>query len=83
LERVYPRKLVLTGGATYTVSLPKKWVSRHGLDRGSIVYIVEKEDGSLLVLPSPSESSSRERLEARVEIKPEENSSLERLLIAF
>jgi len=82
-ERIHPRKLVLTGRATYTVSLPKKWVARHGLGRGSLVYLVEKKDGSLLVLPAPSGGRGEEHLKVSVEIKPEENSSVERLLIAF
>ena len=26
------RKIQLTGGSTYTVSLPKKWIIEHGLE---------------------------------------------------
>lgn len=43
------RRLQLTGGSTYIVSLPKKWVTKNQLKKGSSLLISEEEDGSLSV----------------------------------
>ena len=48
------RKIQLTGGSTYIVSLPKRWVEQVGLKRGSMVSIVQREDLSLGVYPKGS-----------------------------
>jgi len=40
-----------TGGGTLFISLPKKWAKLHGLNRKSIVYVIERLDGSLVVTP--------------------------------
>jgi hypothetical protein len=34
------RKIQLTGGSTYIISLPKTWIDRMGLGKGSIVRYV-------------------------------------------
>ncbi len=44
------RRVQETGG-TYLISLPKGWAKRVGLNRGSVVAMVEREDGSLIVDP--------------------------------
>jgi phosphate uptake regulator len=49
------RKLQLTGGSTYIVSLPKNWVEKVGLKRGSIVSIKEMDDLTLCVQPREAE----------------------------
>jgi phosphate uptake regulator len=43
------RKLQVTGGSTYTISLPKKWIADNGLKRGSQLSIEEQESGALLI----------------------------------
>ncbi len=45
------RKLQFTGGATYILSLPKRWVDQNNLKRGSIIRIRE-EDGLLTIIPA-------------------------------
>ncbi len=45
------RRVQLTGGATYIVSLPKDWVSEIGLKQGDILLISPQPDGSLSVMP--------------------------------
>lgn len=49
------RKLQLTGGSTYVVSLPKRWVVDAGLKAGDTVFLETAEDGSVSVHPSPRE----------------------------
>lgn len=46
------RKLQITGGATYIISLPKKWVTRNQLQKGSALILREERDGSLSLTPS-------------------------------
>lgn len=43
------RKVQLSGGTTYTISLPKSWAQEHGIDAGSSLSLYPNGDGSLLV----------------------------------
>lgn len=45
------RKIQLTGGSTYIVSLPKDWVTQMGLSKGSLVSITKFDDLSLRIQP--------------------------------
>jgi phosphate uptake regulator len=44
------RKVQLTGGSTYTVSLPKEWATENGISAGSEIEF-HPEGGSLLLAP--------------------------------
>jgi phosphate uptake regulator len=46
------RKLQVTGGSTFILSLPKEWAIKNELKRGSSMLVREEEDGSLCVMPS-------------------------------
>jgi phosphate uptake regulator len=46
------RKLQVTGGSTYIISLPRKWVTRNQLRKGSSLILREEGDGSLSLAPS-------------------------------
>jgi len=74
------RKIYLTGGSTYVVSLPKKWVTNAGLKRGDSVSVTMQE-GSILIEPGAVEKGHSE-----MEIKVSQVSSteaLERLIISY
>jgi phosphate uptake regulator len=43
------RKVQLSGGTTYTISLPKPWAREYGIDSDSLVAIHPNGDASLLV----------------------------------
>jgi len=45
------RRLQMTGGATYTVSLPKHWVKEQGLKVGDVVAVLPRSDSSLTLVP--------------------------------
>jgi phosphate uptake regulator len=45
------RKLQLTGGSSYTVTLPKEWVEQAELEAGDVVGFASQPDGSLAVYP--------------------------------
>ena len=46
------RKLQVTGGSTFILSLPKNWAMRNELKRGSSMIVREEDDGSLSIAPS-------------------------------
>ncbi len=46
------RKLQVTGGSTFILSLPKDWAIRNELKRGSSMLVREEDDGSLSITPS-------------------------------
>ncbi len=43
-----------TGVSTLTVSLPKHWVEKAGVGKGSDVFAIEEPDGSLILTTKPS-----------------------------
>ncbi len=53
----FVRRIQMTGGSTYIVSLPKEWVRSVGLRHGSEIYIDVLPDYSLRIQPSPLGSS--------------------------
>ena len=55
------RKLQLTGGSTFIVSLPKDWVQQMGLEKGSLVSIMKADDLSLRIRPKVVEKGDRQR----------------------
>ncbi len=65
------RKLQITGGSTYTVSLPKNWVEKMGLSKGSLLSIEEQNDGAL-VISSEEIRKPEEKIIALIDVSPEE-----------
>jgi phosphate uptake regulator len=68
------RKIQLTGGSTFIVSLPKDWVEKVGLSRGSVVSITQLDDLTLCVQPKDSrkeEEVKRAIITVTDEISPE------------
>jgi phosphate uptake regulator len=74
------RKVYVSGGSTYVISLPKKWVKKTNLKPGDSLVVTE-HGSSLLIETSVIEKESRTK-----EIKISQITSseaLERILIAF
>ncbi|MEA3356395.1 MAG: PhoU domain-containing protein [Candidatus Bipolaricaulota bacterium] len=53
------RKVQITGGGTYFVTLPKEWAQRMGIERGARVRLVENATGSLLLVPQILKGKNR------------------------
>jgi phosphate uptake regulator len=53
------RKLQMTGGSTYILSLPKEWVTRNQLKKGSLMVLSEQDDGSLSLFPPKLEKPEK------------------------
>lgn len=74
------RKVYVSGGSTYVISLPKKWVNKTNLKPGDSLVVTE-HGSSLLIETSVIEKESRTKEIKISQIKSSE--SLERTLIAF
>ena len=68
------RSVQKTGGSTLTVSLPKDWAQKYGVDKGSKIAITENDDGSISIYPfeagRPAMASSSITLNDDMEMLP-------------
>ncbi len=71
-EKQDQRKLQITGGSTYILSLPKDWVTRNQLKKGSVMVLSEQDDGSLSVLPSRLEKEEKQE-DAFIKVTPNDH----------
>jgi phosphate uptake regulator len=72
------RKVQVTGGSTYTVSLPKTWATDNGISAGSVVEFYP-EDDSLLLTPKGEE----DRTEGSLDITDLEGEELMRAVVTM
>src|SRR5437588_3866831 len=79
LNSVELRKLQMTGGASYTVSLPKDWVKEQGLKVGDIVAIMPRSDSSLTLIPHEKIPTGKNR-GAEVTVSPPKEQDKEQIL---
>ena len=66
------RKLQVTGGSTYILSLPKEWVTRNQLKKGSLMVLCEEDDGSLSIISSKLEMKEKKD-EALIHVSSNDN----------
>jgi phosphate uptake regulator len=55
------RKIQLTGGSTFIVSLPKNWIDQLGLKRGNTVTIKQMDDLTLRIQPKNLKADEKPR----------------------
>lgn len=67
------RRLQLTGGSTYILSLPKEWITKNQLKKGSLITISEEDDGTLKVIPLKLEKLEKKE-EAFIKVSANDNS---------
>ncbi|MFW9844140.1 MAG: PhoU domain-containing protein [Candidatus Thorarchaeota archaeon] len=75
------RKIQITGGSSYIVSLPKDWIENQGINKGDQVALYPQPDGSLRISSSlvEEESSTTKIIEVDKDSNPRH---IFRLLIA-
>ena len=76
----YTRRIQLTGGSTYTVSLPSRWVKKVSLSKGSEIEL--SESGSNLVL-DPRVGGSGQKTKSLMISKIVEEPFLERIMTSL
>jgi phosphate uptake regulator len=65
------RKLQFTGGSTYIISLPKRWIDQNQLTKGSVIKVREEEGGLLSIIPT--ETAIQQKLdEATIKVIPKD-----------
>jgi phosphate uptake regulator len=67
------RKVQLTGGSTYTVSLPKQWADEHHIEAGNQLSLHSNGDGSLIVRPTPLQGDKNTTARVSVDSNTEDN----------
>ena len=73
------RRLVKAGPASHTVSLPKKWLEKNNLEKGHNVYLVEKSDRELVIMPEQGqEQEVQEQKEITINIDKKELDTIQR-----
>lgn len=75
------RKVQITGGSTYIVSLPKPWVVERGISAGDSLWISPAQDGTLIL--SPKSKEQKEIKKKVLEIRDESDEHLVRKLIGL
>jgi phosphate uptake regulator len=69
------RKLQFTGGCTYIISLPKRWIEENQLNKGSTIRLRLEEGGLLSIIPNGNlvqEKQNEALLKVAAKEKPEE-----------
>ena len=64
------RRLQLTGGSTYIVSLPKRWVKEHGLVAKDQIRVEWRPSGNLRIIPETSAISRRREVDLALDEIP-------------
>ena len=78
------RKLQVTGGSTYIISLPRKWVTRNQLQKGSSLILREERDGSLSLAPSGlAKQEKKEDAFIKVSKKDESDAIIRKAVSAY
>ena len=75
------RKVQLSGGTTYTVSLPKQWAQEHDIEAGSVLSLHPNGDGSLLVEASANPAGTDH--ETRVDVATDSDTALKQRVRAL
>tara|TARA_Y100000590_G_scaffold397799_1_gene479584 strand:+ start:153 stop:1217 length:1065 start_codon:yes stop_codon:yes gene_type:complete len=72
-KNIQRRNLQISGGATYVISLPKKWIEKLNLKNGDSMQIVNNSNNSITLLPD----SQEEKQSSHSIIKIKKTDSLE------
>ncbi len=81
-KQIELRKLQMTGGASYTVSLPKDWVKEQGLRVGDVVAILPRSDSSLTLVAHEKMPSASDKA-AEVTLTPWKDQDRDEILRVF
>ncbi len=77
------RRVQVTGGSTFIISIPKEWASSVGIDRGSMVTLSLEHDGSIRVIPSGKKLQSTNVAEIFVKKEISEGAVLREIMSKY
>lgn len=62
------RKVQFTGGSTYIISLPKRWITQNQIKKGSFIKLREEDGGLLTLVPSAGSLFQKKMDEAAIKV---------------
>jgi phosphate uptake regulator len=78
------RKLQFTGGSTYIISLPKRWIEQNQLRKGSVIKLREEEGGLLSIIPTATAIQQRpEEASIKVALKDPPDAVIRKTVSAY
>lgn len=77
------RKIQLTGGSSYTVTLPKEWVTQAKLGAGDLVGFSPQNDGSLAIYPGSRLAAKQSRFELDLTNEESEEATFRKVIAAY
>ncbi|BAB66555.1 phosphate signaling complex PhoU family protein [Sulfurisphaera tokodaii] len=77
------RKIQLTGGSTYIISLPKTWVKQYLLQPGDEIEIFQDRHARLILVPKKSESNEKKEKKISLNCDRPDISFVIREIIAY
>jgi len=80
---VEARKLQMTGGSTYLVTLPKRWVKDTNLKVGDVIFFTRTPDGGLYLQARPGARPGPKKMVLSVESSERRQHLLRRLIGAY
>ncbi|MEM2935485.1 MAG: phosphate uptake regulator PhoU [Candidatus Thermoplasmatota archaeon] len=54
------RKVQISGGSSFIISLPKEWAIKNGIKKNDKVGVIEARDGNLVIIPKTKKIKERE-----------------------
>ena len=79
MKQIELRRLQMTGGASYTVSLPKDWVKEQGLKVGDVVAVLPRSDSSLTLVPHEKMPAGQDK-GSEISLTPQKDQDKEQVL---
>ncbi len=77
------RKIQVTGGASYVLSLPKKWIKERGITKNDPLGVISQADGTLLITPNLKYDSTTKYCEFALKDYPDPQPLLRSLIGAY
>jgi AbrB family looped-hinge helix DNA binding protein len=77
------RRVQLTGGSTFIVSIPKEWAEKMNIDKGSLVVLSLESDGSIRLFPSTKRPEPLASTEIRVKKGMSQGSVLREIMSKY
>ena len=69
------RKVQFTGGSTYIISLPKRWIAENQVKKGSFIKLRADEGGLLTIVP-PNSTVQKRLDEAAIMVSPNDDTDM-------
>ena len=77
------RRVQVTGGSSYIITLPKEWVKKTNIQKNDSIGLLAQSDGTLLIMPKMIEKQVQKIKTFKVDDKTDQNFILRQLVGAY